>query len=183
MTNHVSPGLSGLAVMAVFAAIFSTGPWFLLSIANLVVRDVYLPFAASRGKEVSEKSAIAVSRVIMCGALVGSVLISGQNTSLLNTLMGASQIKAIAALLLMMGIYWKRITNAAAFAGLLGGGSIATVWYFMGYPWGIQPLWPGLIVAMAIFVVASFATSRTKVSDDYLAFEERLERNSMQARS
>ena len=99
---------------------------------------------------------------------------SGQNTSLLDTLMGASQIKAIAALLLMVGIYWKRITNVAAFVGLLGGGTTATVWYFLGYPFDVQPLWPGLIVAIGIFFIVSMATGEGKVSKDYLDFEKKL---------
>ncbi len=174
MTNQISPELSGLAVMAVFAAIFSTGPWFLLSIANLTVKDVYLPIAAAKGKAVSERMAISASRVVMCVALAGGVLLSGQNTSLLDTLMGASQIKAIAALLLMVGIYWKRITNVAAFVGLLGGGTTATVWYFLGYPFDVQPLWPGLIVAIGIFFIVSMATGEGKVSKDYLDFEKKL---------
>jgi solute:Na+ symporter, SSS family len=174
MTNHISPVLSGVVLMAVFAAIFSTAPWFLLAMANLIVQDMYTPYVQARGKEISQKKAVAIARGVMCLVLVGAVFMSGQNTSLLDTLMGASQIKAIAAILLMVGIYWKRLTNIAGFLGLLMGGTISTVWYFMGYPFGIQPLWPGLIIAVITFVVGSFLTSKEKVSKDYDRYEARL---------
>ncbi len=174
MTNQISPVLSGIVLMAVFAAIFSTAPWFLLAMSNLVVEDMYVPYAQARGKEISQKKALIAARVVMCLVLVGAVLMSGQNTSLLDTLMGASQIKAIAAILLMVGIYWKRLTNTAGFLGLLIGGTISTVWYFMGYPFGIQPLWPGLIISLIVFVVGSFIGSKEKVSKDYENYETRL---------
>ena len=174
MTNQISPVLSGIVLMAVFAAIFSTAPWFLLAMANLIVQDMYLPFTQARGKEISQKKALVIARAVMCLVLVGAVLVSGHNTSLLDTLMGASQIKAIAALLLMAGIYWKRLTNVAGFLGLLMGGTISTVWYFMGYPFGIQPLWPGLLIAVAVFVMGSFLTNNDKISKDYERYEARL---------
>lgn len=175
MTNSISPVLSGVALMAVFAAIFSTAPWFLLAMTNLIVKDMYIPYAQARKRTVSAKKELVIARTVMVVTLAGAVLISGQNTSLLDTLMGASQIKAISALLLMVGIYWKRLTNTAGFLGLLAGGAFSTVWYFLGYPFDIQPLWPGLVTSVAIFVVGSFITSKGKVSKDYEQYEARLE--------
>lgn len=178
MSSSVSPEIAGLAVMAVFAAIFSTGPWFLLAISNMVVNELYVPFKNARGATVDDKSALRLSRWVIFVALVVSVAISGTNVSLLNSLMSASQIKSIAVILLIFGLYWKRTTNVAGFVGLLVGGSLSTIWYMLGNPFGIQPLWPGLVCAVACIVVGSFLTSCDAIADDYTAYEKRLERMS-----
>lgn len=174
MTSEVSSELAGITVMAVFAAIFSTGPWFLLAASNLIVQELYVPILKSRGKQISPKNALRLSRVVIVVALVFSVAISGTNVSLLNSLMSASQIKAIAVVLLLFGIYWKRTSNAAGFAGLLVGGVLSTFWYVLGNPLGVQPLWPGLISSAFIIVVGSLIVGKGSVSEDYLLYEERL---------
>lgn len=174
MTNLVDPWLAGIAVMAVFAAIFSTGPWFLLSAAQLIVRELYLPLKKHRGKVVAEKQLLRVTRLSIVIILIGSVAISGTNVSLLNSLMSAAQIKAIATILLLFGLYWKRTTNRAGFAGLLVGGTLSTIWYVFGNPFGIQPLWIGALSSIIIIVVVSLLDSKTHVSSDYAAYEARV---------
>ena len=174
MTELVSPELAGIAVMAVFAAILSTAPWFLLSISNLVVKELFIPIAESCGKSTSDAFALRISRVAIVVALVGGVAISGTNASLLNSLLGASQIKAIAVVLLLFGIYWKRTSNSAGFAGLLVGGTLSTVWYVLGNPFGVQPFWPGLLSSVVIIVVGSLLSGKGAVSQDYVAFRNRL---------
>ena len=174
MSSSISPELAGLAVMAVFAAIFSTGPWFLLSTANLVVQELYVPIQKKRGKHVPDSVALKLSRWVIAITLVFAVAISGTNVSLLNSLMSASQIKAIAVIVLLFGVYWKRTSNMAGFVGLLVGGTLSTVWYILGTPFGIQPLWPGLISSIIIIVVGSLIASKDKISPDYIAYEKRL---------
>ena len=174
MTSAVSPELAGVAVMAVFAAIFSTGPWFLLSTANLVVQELYVPIQHKRGKHVPDREALRLSRIVIVVTLLCAVAISGTNVSLLNSLMSASQIKAIAVIVLLFGVYWKRTSNMAGFVGLLVGGTLSTVWYIFGSPFGVQPLWPGLISSIIIIVVGSLIAGKDKISPDYIAYEKRL---------
>ncbi len=114
------------------------------------------------------------SRIVIVVMLVGAVAISGTNVSLLNSLMSAAQIKAIAVVLLLFGIYWKRTTNRAGFIGLLVGGTCCTVWYMLGNPFGIQPLWIGLILSVILIVGGSLIECKEPVSPDYYAFDERV---------
>lgn len=174
MTSLVSPEVAGLAVMAVFAAIFSTGPWFLLASAKLLVKELYIPIQESRGKRVTDRSALRMSRIAIAVALVLAVAISGSNVSLLNSLMSASQIKAMAVVLLLFGIYWKRTSNTAGFVGLLVGGTFSTVWYVLGNPFGIQPFWPGIVSSVAIIVIGSFVAVSGQISSDYTVYRKRL---------
>lgn len=174
MTSSISPELAGITVMAVFAAIFSTGPWFLLSMAKLVVQELYMPVQQLRGKQVSDAEALRLSRLAIVVALVFAVIVSGTNVSLLNSLMSASQIKAIAVILLLFGIYWKRTSNRAGFVGLLVGGTLSTAWYVLGNPFGIQPFWLGTVSSILIIVIGSLIDSRAPVSKDYVAYEQRL---------
>lgn len=179
MTSLVDPRLAGLAVMAVFAAIFSTGPWFLLSAAQLVIRELYYPYIRKRNIPTSDKRQLMYSRMVIVIMLIGAVAISGTNASLLNSLMSAAQIKAISVVLLLFGIYWKRTTNKAGFAGLLVGGTLSTIWYILGNPFGVQPLWIGLLSSSLIIVIGSLVECRQPVSSDYLAFEKRVAKASV----
>ena len=77
-------------------------------------------------------------------------------------------------MLLLFGIYWKRTTNKAGFLGLLVGGTLSTVWYVLGNPFDVQPLWIGLISSSLIIVVGSLIECKQPVSPDYAAWEERL---------
>ena len=174
MTNEISPYLSGITVMAVFAAIFSTGPYFLLEISKLIVKELYIPMKALRGETVSDRTGLRMSRIIITTSLLFAVAVSGTNVSLLESLMSASQIKAITVILLLFGLYWKRTSNSAGFAGLLCGGTASTIWYYAGNPFGIQPLWPGVALAIAIIVVGSLIASKNSVSKDYVAYRIRL---------
>lgn len=122
----------------------------------------------------SDATSLRMSRATIVVALVLAVLASGTNVSLLNSLMSASQIKSMAVVLLLFGIYWKRTSNAAGFAGLLIGGTICTAWYAMGNPFGVQPFWPGLVSSTLIIVGGSLIATRSKVSPDYIAYERRL---------
>ena len=176
MTGSVSPELAGLAVMAVFAAILSTAPWFLLSTANLIVRELCIPIAEARGKTISDTAALRISRATIVIALICGVAISGTNVSLLNSLLGASQIKAISVVLLLFGIYWKRTSNAAGFAGLLVGGTLSTLWYILSNPFDVQPFWPGIISSVIIIVIGSLLCSKGPVSKDYVSYQARLVR-------
>ena len=175
MSSLVDPWLAGIAVMAVFAAIFSTGPWFLISATQLIVKELYLPMAEKRGKVISDRKQMLVSRFAIVVILVCAVAASGTNVSLLNSLMSAAQIKAIAVVLLLFGLYWKRTTNRAGFFGLMIGGTLSTIWYVCGNPFGVQPLWIGLVVGSAIIIIGSFIGSKNPISDDYLAYERRVE--------
>ncbi len=176
MTSAVSPTLAGIAVMAVFAAIFSTGPWFLLSASQLVIRELYYPYIRKRKIQTSEKRQLMYSRIVIVVMLVGAVAISGTNVSLLNSLMSAAQIKAMAVVLLLFGIYWKRTTSRAGFVGLLVGGTLCTIWYMLGNPFGVQPLWVGLVFSTLIIVIGSLLECKEPVSPDYYAFIERVEK-------
>lgn len=174
MTSLVSPELAGITVMGVFAAIFSTAPWFTVAISKLSLQELFMPIQKARGKEVTDKHALAFTRLVIVVALLVAVLLSGTNASFLNSLMSASQIKAIAVILLLFGIYWKRTSNTAGFVGLLVGGTLSTAWYILGTPFGVQPFWPGVISSSLIIIVGSLLSKKGK-NADYEAYLVRLE--------
>lgn len=169
MSDRISPVLSGIATMAEFAAIFSTAPFFLLSITTLIVRDIIVPFS----KKTDERTLLIITRLLTVVVLAVVVMLSGRSTSILNELLSAGQIKASAAILLIVAIHWKRLTNTAAFWGLAAGGTLATVWHFGGRPWGLEPLWPALVSSLTIMILISL-TSKEKISKDYIAFEKKV---------
>jgi Na+/proline symporter len=72
--------------------------------------------------------------------------------SILSQIVGAMQIRAVAGLLVIICIFWKRLDSTAAFWSLLFGGLVAIAWHFMGSPFGILALWPATLVFLVILI-------------------------------
>ncbi len=171
MANAVSPMMGGIVSIAVIAAIFSTAPSLILIVSTVLTRDFYKGIL---NPEATDRQQLVFSRslVIIIG-LFGTLL--GMNaTSILNTALGAFQIRAFAGVILIIMLFWPRVTKDAAFWSLLVGGSLAAIWHFAGNPFGIQPLWPsfgvGLILLMGLTLL-----SKEKVSEGYKTYQECLE--------
>jgi len=60
----------------------------------------------------------------------------------------------------LLGLNWRRGTTAGAMASMLGGFTAFLVWWWQGpnYPWGIDPIFPGVLGSLVLFVVVSYLT-------------------------
>jgi Na+/proline symporter len=60
----------------------------------------------------------------------------------------------------LLGLNWRRGTTAGAMASMLGGFTAFMVWWWQGpnYPWGIDPIFPGVLSSLALFVGVSAVT-------------------------
>jgi SSS family transporter len=57
----------------------------------------------------------------------------------------------------LFGLNWRRGTTAGAIASMLGGFFAFLTWWWQGpdYPWGIDPIFPGVLVSLTLFFVVS----------------------------
>lgn len=157
MASTISPVIGGIASMAVLAAVMSSAPAFLLMFSNTFVGDVYTrrikPDATSNEQLVVSRISIVVVGII-CTYLGGNV------SSVLGTLLSAMQIRNIAAVVLFAALLWKRVNEKAGFWSLLIGGIIAAAWFFLGNPYGIEPIIPSCIVGIIVLVAITLITSK-----------------------
>ncbi len=60
----------------------------------------------------------------------------------------------------VLGLNWKRGTAAGAIASMLGGFTAFMLWWWQGpeYPGGIDPIFPGILASLALFVLVSKRT-------------------------
>lgn len=148
--------------MSVLAATFSTAPASLLSIITTLNNDIFCLIK----KDATEKEQKVFVNV---GVIVWTILwiMIGKNaSSILGQLTGATQIKSVASIILMISLLWKRVDNDSGFYSLLVGSIVAMGWHLASNPFGIQPLWPALGISVLILVILTLR-NKAAVSDSY----------------
>ena len=81
------------------------------------------------------------------------IMIGKNAASILGQLTGATQIKSVASVILLISLYWKRVDRNSGFYSLLTGSVVAMGWHLAGNPFGIQPLWPSLAISLVLLVI------------------------------
>lgn len=148
--------------MSVLAATFSTAPASLLSIITTLNNDIFRVFKKN-ATEKQQKLFVNLGVVILAIVLM---LIGKNAPSILGQLTGATQIKSVASVVLIVSLYWKRVDNDGAFYSLLLGSIVAMGWHMAGNPLGIQPLWPALVVTAVVLLVLTLPKKQA-VSKSY----------------
>ncbi|HZK44347.1 MAG TPA: sodium:solute symporter family protein [Syntrophomonadaceae bacterium] len=172
LSASMSPWLGGLASMAVIAAIFSSGPALLLVVSTTLTQDLFKGFIKPNA---SEKETVIFARLatVVVGFL--AIYLASKTTSIFSSMLGAFQIRAIAGVVLLLGLKWSRVNADAAFWSILFGGGVAAVWFFSGSPFGIQPLLPALLIGLVILVTITLM-SREPISEGCALYQELLEK-------
>jgi len=99
-------------------------------------------------------------------------MLLGKNApSILGQLTGATQIKSIASILLLISLRWKRVGKNGAFYSLLSGSLTAIIWHIAGNPYGVQPLWPALLLSMAVLLAFTLPAGKA-CSKEYENYQE-----------
>ncbi len=169
MSAQVSPVIGGIAVVAVLAAIFSTAPALLLIVTTTVIQDLYKSFVKPTA---TDKETMAMSRIVTVVVGLLAVFMATKTTSIFKQTVQIFQIRAIAAVVLLLSLAWPRVDSRAGFWGILSGGTVAVVWYFMENPPLVSdPLIPSLIVGVIVTLVLTLC-SKKKVSDGYQYYLE-----------
>jgi sodium/pantothenate symporter len=158
------PWLAGLLFAAPFAAVMSSVDSFLLLVSSGVVRDIYQQSINPKASDRTLKR-LSYTTTILVGIL--AVIAMLNPPPFLQTLiifastgLGASFLAPVA-----LGLFWKRMTAGGTIAGMLVGGSVALVLYFVGYlvagkfgPYnllGLDPfIWGTLISTVAVVGVS-----------------------------
>jgi SSS family solute:Na+ symporter len=137
------PGIFGLILAALTAALMSTVDTLVTAVAAIVVNDVYRPFISPQASDrkllrVARISAIAVT---VCGIALVPVFDAFDSIYKAHGAFTAAVTPPL-VVTLMLSLFWPRFTRAAAGATLIGG--TAAILLSLAYPELISPLAHGV---------------------------------------
>lgn len=153
----LSPWGAGLMMAGVLAAAVSTADSVLLMAGTTFVNDIVLKVSPHK---YSPSTILKMSRgaTLVIGVL-GIVFSFYTNSGVL--WIQANMVGILGAMLavVVLGAFaWKRGNSQGAFAAMVTGFVTAIVWFAMDKPFGLFPILPGSITAVAAFVIVSLMT-------------------------
>ncbi len=158
--SHLHPILFGIVVASIFAAIMSTADSQLLVAASALVRDCYQKVLAKE-REIPGRRLVVYSRVTVALLVVASLVLGWLAEELVFWLVLFAWAGLGAALgpTSILALYWKRLTRAGVFAGLLTGTVVTFLWNGIPTLDGLlYELLPAFPVAFLATVVVSLRT-------------------------
>jgi Na+(H+)/acetate symporter ActP len=163
--------LGGLVAAGAFAAFLSTSSGLLVSVSGVLSTDVFGRWSGGHGSVRDFRRSAMVAGVV-------PLLLALQAGSLgLSTVVGLAFAVAASTFcpLLVLGIWWRRLTPVGAGAGLLIGGSLSGIAVLITVLGPGLSGWPGALLAQpaawtvptafAVMVLGSLATQRRVPAD------------------
>ena len=156
MVRKIFPALvSGLLLSAILSAAMSTADSQLLASASAFASDVYKPLLR---KKASDREMLWAARiVVLVIALVALLIASNPNSG---TIMGLVEnawgvFGAAFGPVILLSLFWKRLTFAGAAAGIIAGAGVDILWLVCLSSTGVYEIVPGFAAGLAAAVVVS----------------------------
>ena len=160
------PALSGLLLAAIIAASVSTADSQLLVASSSFTADLYTNFK----KDVSEKEAVLVGRIVVVVIAVIAYLIASSKGAGAQAIMNLVEnawgaFGASFGPVIILALFWREFNYKGAIAGIIAGFVVDLGWLFGGLSasTGVYELLPGFICGMLVaFVVAKVTPTLDK---------------------
>jgi len=169
--NFVPPGLKGLVVAALAAAIVSSLASMLNSTATIFTMDIYQPYI---NKNASQSRLVNVGRLTATVALLIAIFLAPQLRNLGQAFQFIQEYTGVVSpgilAVFLLGLFWKKTTNNAAIWGVVLSIPIALYFkvapngwsdalFFMNMPFLDQMFWT-LMITAAIMVLISYLENK-----------------------
>jgi SSS family solute:Na+ symporter len=170
------PLITGFLLAAILAAIMSTISSQLLVTSSSVTEDFYKQFLK---KDASQKELVLMGRIsVLTVAVVATLLSLNPNDTILS-LVGYAWAGFGSAFgpLVLLSLFWKRMTKWGALAGIIVGAVTVLVWVqFPDLKEQVYEMIPGFFLSLIAILVVSFFTKdpSTKVQDQFEDMEDTL---------
>ena len=173
-----NPRIAGFLMSAILAAVMSTLSCQLLVCSSTLTEDFYRQFIRPKA---SHRELIWVGRSMVLAISVLSVWMASDPDSLVLSLVSYAWGGFGAAFgpVILISVWWKRMTRNGALAGMIVGAVTVLVWNH--YAWfNLYEILPGFVFAsIAIFVVSLLDKTPPKtVTDTFEAVEAQMQRAS-----
>jgi sodium/proline symporter len=168
------PVLGGVFFCGIFAAIMSTADSQLILSASALTSDLYRGLVHRDGKD---KYYLRFSRIsVVAVSIVAYLIARDQSSTLLSLVSNAwSGFGSAFGALILLSLYWMRLTREGAVAGICSGGLTVILWDYisfiprdgrwlnLGEATGLYSLAPGFCLSFFFIVVVSLATKPPSV--------------------
>ncbi|MBD5787483.1 sodium/proline symporter PutP [Cellulosimicrobium terreum] len=167
------PFVAGLVLAAVLAAIMSTMSSQLVVCSSALVEDLY----NLAGRRSSEKVELLLGRgAVLAVAVVAVVLALDDDSAILDLVAFAwAGFGAAFGPIVLLSLYWRRLTPAGALAGLVTGAVTVLVWgNVAALSDAMYEIVPGFLLNLLVAVLVSRATARPdpQVDAEFDAMEQ-----------
>lgn len=153
------PVVAGVLLAAILAAIMSTADSQLLVSSSALAEDFY---KALFNKEASQEKLVMVGRLAVVGiAIIATALAMDKDSQVLALVSYAwAGFGAAFGPALILSLYWKNMTKAGAYAGIIVGGVTVVVWKQLSGGWfDLYEIIPGIVFSfLAILIVSKIST-------------------------
>ena len=153
------PVISGLLLSAILAASMSTADSQLLSSASAFASDVYKPII--RKDKASDKEMLWTGRIVVLAISIAALFIASNPNSgtIMNLVSNAWGVFGAAfGPVILLSLFWKRLTFAGAAAGIVTGTVVDILWLALLSSTGLYEIIPGFLCGLVASVVVSLLT-------------------------
>lgn len=146
--------ITGFLLAAILAAVMSTISSQLLVTSSALTKDVYKTFLR---KEASDREQVLVGRITVLAVSVIALLMALHPSKTILDLVGYAWAGFGAAFgpVILLSLYWKRMTKWGALAGIIAGAVTVIVWELIEAFDAVYEIIPGFIVGMVAIVLVS----------------------------
>ncbi len=171
--------IAGLLLAAIIAASMSTADSQLLVASSSFTSDIYKPIMR---KNASDKEILWVGRIVVIVVSVVAYFIAsskGSGAQAIMDMVGNAWALFGGAFgpVVILSLFWKRLTYKGAVAGIITGAVVDVVWYLLMAGTGVYEIIPAFIAGLIVTVVVSLIDK--KPSDKVMAIYERATDNSI----
>lgn len=169
------PFIAGIIYCGILGAIMSTASSQMLAASSAISQDLYKGII---NKNASDGTLLMISRIMVLVVSAGAILLSlDPNSSVFGIVSIAwAGFGATFGSVILVGLFWRRMTWQGALAGIVFGGLTAFLWYFIhpiilgGY---LYEMVPGVLVSLAAIYIFSKITKEpdkevTDMFDEYV---------------
>lgn len=167
------PFVAGLVLAAVLAAIMSTMSSQLVVCSSALVEDLYNLL----GRRSNPQKELFLGRIaVLVVTVIAGVLALDQDNRILDLVSFAwAGFGAAFGPLILLSLYWRRLTTAGALAGLLTGAAVVFVWGNIPVlDAAMYEIVPGFLANLLVAVVVSRATFQPieEIEDEFTQMED-----------
>jgi len=160
-TTFFPPLLAGVVMAGILAATISSSDSYLLISASAFSKNIYHGLMK---KDADDKTLLRVTRITLLVISLIAILIALDENSIIFKVVAFAWagFGATFGPIMLFSLFWKRTTRAGAIAGMVTGGSMVFIWYFLIKPlggvFGIYELLPAFVLSCIAILVVSLLT-------------------------
>lgn len=153
--HAMPPLLGGLLMAAVLGAVMAVSSSIVMIVSAAFSRDM-LPFVLRR--TFSERARLVIERVASGAAVLIGVGLALKPIGPVGTIVIVVQqfMASTFAVVLIAALNWRRASKAGAIVSMVTGFAGVVIWYLLGNPFGLAPVYLGLPLAILGMVVGSY---------------------------